>query len=702
MFRSIKTKLMAFVLLITITPLVILGLFSYFYSNQLFSDFFSSAIHEELDQVENTIDTMFTSVEEDLQYLASKPVVEHADDSIISFFDRQGEWIQPMHYASEGIEGEIYELFDQYGQAHPDTTYVYMGTVDGGYVQWPNESVAGGYDPRERPWYQQAIDNPGAPIRSEPYSYDSPDGQIAIVSTTMTVENEEGEVIGVIGIDRGLEKLSEIIGDIKVGENGYIFMMTADDTVIAHPEESYNFYTIPELNDGAHMVTGEEPSFSISNYTDILTSENQLIESEVNQQSSYVQLYTSDSTGWKMTAVLEREELLGYTDALKWVIIFVGVGALIFAAIFSFFVTSTIVNPIVYLKKQVQKVANGDLTIQVENKAKHEVGELTDDFNKMVTSMRGLVASVDHSIVEVRKSAEEVTGMSEETVASSQEVASVISGIASGASDQALQVDQTRLETVELSKQIEEVIRDTTEMSNVSSEIKAVNQRGLSQVALLNEKTSEATKVFSNVETAVLALSAKISDIEVVIDTINDISEQTNLLALNASIEAARAGDAGRGFAVVAAEIRKLSEQTTEATNQVRETIQMIQSESDKTSTEMYRTKDIASEQNQAVTDTEAAFNSIAETINEIIKSVDKVATKTSAMAENKDAVGKAIDTIAEIAEETAASTEQVSVSSSEQVKAIESVSQSTEALTLSSNRLEQQVKEFKIDKSKT
>lgn len=97
---------------------------------------------------------------------------------------------------------------------------------------------------------------------------------------------------------------------------------------------------------------------------------------------------------------------------------------------------------------------------------------------------------------------------------------------------------------------------------------------------LLRNQTTESSQTIHGVQTVMEELTSKMKEIESIIFTINSISDQTNLLALNASIEAARAGEHGKGFAVVAEEVRKLAEQSSQATEQVRHTIAAIQGKS--------------------------------------------------------------------------------------------------------------------------
>jgi methyl-accepting chemotaxis protein len=108
----------------------------------------------------------------------------------------------------------------------------------------------------------------------------------------------------------------------------------------------------------------------------------------------------------------------------------------------------------------------------------------------------------------------------------------------------------------------------------LSSAITEISQ----QVVRTQERATSALNETERAQEVVKSLEQASTTIGKVVEFINNIAEQTNLLALNATIEAARAGNAGRGFAVVASEVKALAKQTAQATGDILQQINDIQS----------------------------------------------------------------------------------------------------------------------------
>lgn len=151
------------------------------------------------------------------------------------------------------------------------------------------------------------------------------------------------------------------------------------------------------------------------------------------------------------------------------------------------------------------------------------------------------------------------------------------------------------------------------------------------------------------------------------------------MLALNASIEAARAGEHGKGFAVVAEEVRKLAEQSAEATEDVKGTILTIQEESKKAVEQMLNTRANFASQLEAVEATKKVFQKLSAYVNEMDASIQPIHQEIQRTAVVKDHVLETMGSVAAASEQSAAASEEISASADEQLCAIRAVTDSSE-----------------------
>ena len=125
---------------------------------------------------------------------------------------------------------------------------------------------------------------------------------------------------------------------------------------------------------------------------------------------------------------------------------------------------------------------------------------------------------------------------------------------------------------------------------------------------------------------------------------INSIAEQTNLLALNATIEAARAGEAGKGFAVVANEVKDLAQETAKATEDIRERVNAIQSDTGAAAEAIRRMGTVVEEINQYQATIASAVEEQSATTAEMSRSVQEAATGAERIAGNIAGVAHATE----------------------------------------------------------
>ncbi|MEE4578718.1 methyl-accepting chemotaxis protein [Paenibacillus polymyxa] len=382
---------------------------------------------------------------------------------------------------------------------------------------------------------------------------------------------------------------------------------------------------------------------------------------------------------------------------LRLISILLTLAGLIASSLLGYLIIRSIHHPIRYLRGRVREIAEGNLAVDIRTFSQDELGQLTADFNIMVSRMKELISTVSQSIGHVNTSAHELTFIAEQTTATGEEMTSGINEIAVGASEQASLTEATSRETMALSDTIEKVNVRNKKMTSLSSEAEIVLRGGMDKVKKLQDHNLQTTEANQLVVQHIEGLAEQMLTISTIVQTINEVSEQTKLLALNASIEAARAGDSGKGFAVVATEIRKLSTMTYESTERINTTIARLKAEVSQTLQVMNQTDVIISEQSLIVKESGTVFESIMDMLKEIISSIQEMDGDIGQMNVSREQVISSIIKISDVARDAASATEEISSASNDQSQAYSHLHSAAEQLKQSSQQVSEMISRFRI-----
>jgi methyl-accepting chemotaxis protein len=245
------------------------------------------------------------------------------------------------------------------------------------------------------------------------------------------------------------------------------------------------------------------------------------------------------------------------------------IGTILFAIFLSLglgvLMAHMISRPVKSLAAEVEKIAEGDLTVAVHHQSTDEIGQLADAFRRMITNLRELIGKVLQSSDTVASAANQLSAASQQIANSAEEVAAQAGTVATAS-------EEMSATSTEIAKNCG-MAAEESRFANDAAEAGALVVDGtITAMLQIAKRVEESARAMEE-------LGGRSDQIGEIVGTIEDIADQTNLLALNAAIEAARAGEHGRGFAVVADEVRALAERTTRATGEIGEMIRAIQNE---------------------------------------------------------------------------------------------------------------------------
>lgn len=507
------------------------------------------------------------------------------------------------------------------------------------------------------------------------------------------------------------QRLAQENREIGFGDLGYFFIYdTSGNTISLPPDPALEGTNRWDLQDseGTYLLrefvnlAGSGGGFLDYVYENPSTKEKEgkISYAEMIEGTDY--LIGSGTYESVVNETVERaiKDVTAIKNHTKRLLLIVFFACLVTMVAFIYMIATRITKPLRELTMIMAKAKEGDLTVRssvVQTEGGDEVHRISVSFNQMIAGFGEMISRIGEMTQQLAAASEELYASGEQVGETAEKVGMAVGNVASGAEEQSAQIEEVSRNVSTLTDRIKLVGDRSATMMQFSMDVTSNIQQGnfavdqsIVEIHQIEHQTTEVAEVIKS-------LGSRSEQVGSIVELINGIASQTNLLALNAAIEAARAGEAGRGFSVVADQIRKLAEESANATEKISLLIKGIQNDIQQSVTKMDDSKASVTNGVESMNRTVQIFRQIQNTSASFKDHLQTIAVDTKEMAHYSEDVKRAAHDIAQVSQKFAGISQDVAASNEEQIASTQEIISSSKQISEMAEELAQAIERFKI-----
>lgn len=399
----------------------------------------------------------------------------------------------------------------------------------------------------------------------------------------------------------------------------------------------------------------------------------------------------------RVSVLIPESQFTDQTEVIRQITVLLVCVASLLAISIGILYARSLGNGVYQINRHLDRIAEGDFTRHLNMKRKDELAILANGVNHMMDNVCVLVHEARNVGNELLGDVHEVADAAQRFVGTTAAIKTSVGEIEVGVGHLNDNSNNSLQQMEALSAKFQQINRNTSSIGKATDCTVEVINEGLLAMQELNEKTSETTQVMDQVIETMRLLGDRISEIDTIVNAIDDIAGQTTLLSLNASIEAARAGEAGRGFSVVADEIRKLADQSLVSAGEIRKIIQEITEQTQQAGDSVGVACASVENQKKAVEQTTKSFHQMDEQTRVLTTQVQEILGYIQSMEVARKTTEEAIESISAVAEETAASSSSVYKTTENQSIEAVTLQQASEQMQEWAEKLQAAIEKFTV-----